>query len=249
MTEPKVLPPVLLIGASSDIGMQLAREFARAGHPLILTGRETEVLEPLASDLSIRHSVAVQLVAIDVLHVPEARRTIAALTPPPHIAVCLVGLLGDQQQQQRDPDQARIVIESNFTGPAAILEAVADVMAGIDAPTTIVGVSSVAGDRGRARNYYYGAAKAGFSAFLSGLRQRLTRSQTTVITVKPGFVNTRMTAGMDLPPALTASDIACARLIKRAIDRRQLVVYPWQWRVIMTVVKLLPEEIFKRLQF
>ncbi len=240
--------PVLLIGASSDIGVRLAHEFARAGHPLYLTTREPAELAPVAADLQIRYAVSVRIIPLDVLALATASRAVRELQPVPHITVCLVGLLGEQRAQELDPEQARLVMETNFLGPAVVLEAAAQAMATVDAPTTIVGVSSVAGDRGRARNYYYGGAKAGFTAFLSGLRQRLARSRTTVITVKPGFVATRMTAEMDLPAALTASDAECARLIKRAVDRGQLVVYPWKWRIIMSVVRLVPERLFQKLR-
>ena len=113
----------------------------------------------------------------------------------------------------------------------------------------MVGVSSIAGDRGRARNYYYGASKAAFTAMLSGLRQRLNGTQTRVITVKPGFVATRMTENMDLIPALTNSPDECAKMIKRAVDQGSLIVYPWKWRIIMWIIRAIPEPIFKRLKF
>ncbi|MEZ5514938.1 MAG: SDR family oxidoreductase [Steroidobacteraceae bacterium] len=246
---PSAEAPVLLIGASSDIGVRLAHEFARAGHPLYLTTRDPDKLAPVGADLQIRYAVPVRIFPLDVLAPKTARQTVQELQPVPHIAICLVGLLGEQRAQELDPAQAQLVVETNFLGPAVVLEAVAQSMATVDAPTTIVGVSSVAGDRGRARNYYYGAAKAGFTTFLSGLRQRLARSRTTVITVKPGFVATRMTTAMELPPALTASDAECARLIKQAVDRGQLIVYPWKWRIIMGVVRFIPERLFRKLRF
>ena len=111
----------------------------------------------------------------------------------------------------------------------------------------LVGVSSVAGERGRASNYVYGSAKAGFSAFLSGLRNRLAGSGVHVVTVKPGYVRTRMTDGMDLPPRLTAEPDEVARAVVRAIRRRRDVVYVRRiWRVIMLAVRAIPERIFKR---
>jgi short-subunit dehydrogenase len=114
----------------------------------------------------------------------------------------------------------------------------------------IVGISSVAGDRGRASNFVYGSAKAGFTAFLSGLRARHSRSGLRVVTVKPGFVATRMTAGIALPVALTAQPDEVAGAVMRAIDRRRDVVYVRPvWRLIMAVVTHIPEALFKKLRF
>jgi short-subunit dehydrogenase len=109
-------------------------------------------------------------------------------------------------------------------------------------------VSSVAGDRGRASNFIYGSAKAGFTAFLSGLRARLSRKNVHVITVKPGFVDTRMTAGMNLPPLLTAQPDEVAAAVLKAHAKGANVIYVGRiWRFIMLVIRLLPEPIFKRL--
>jgi len=107
----------------------------------------------------------------------------------------------------------------------------------------------VAGERGRAKNYLYGSAKAGFAAYLSGLRQRLDGTPVHVMTVKPGWVRTAMTEGMDLPAALTASPERIARLVKRALDRKRLVVTPFPWGAIMAVIRLLPESLFRKLRF
>lgn len=113
----------------------------------------------------------------------------------------------------------------------------------------IVGVSSVAGDRGRASNYVYGASKAGFSAYLSGLRNRLARTNVRIVTVKPGFVRTSMTDGMDLPAALTATPVAVAQRIIALETGTANVVYTLRaWRPIMGIIRALPEPIFKRLK-
>ena len=250
MTQSKeTAAPVLIVGATSDISIALAHLFAGDGHPLILAARDPTRLEIDKADLSTRYGVEVYLTALDILDTEHHSAFVAALDPMPHICVCMVGLLGDQAEQERDPKAARAVIDSNMIGPAVLMEALASRLTQIDAPTAIVGVSSIAGDRGRARNYYYGAAKAGFTAILSGLRQRLARTKTTVITVKPGFVATRMTEGMDLIPALTDSPQKSAQMIKRAIRHKRLVVYPWKWRLVMWIVRAIPEPVFKFLKF
>ncbi|MEM9099322.1 MAG: SDR family NAD(P)-dependent oxidoreductase, partial [Pseudomonadota bacterium] len=113
----------------------------------------------------------------------------------------------------------------------------------------IVGIGSVAGDRGRAKNYVYGAAKAGFAAWISGLRQKYANSELHVMTVKPGFVRTQMTAGMDLPGPVTVDPEAVAEDILRGLDKKHEVVYTSVWRWIMTIICAIPEPIFKKLKF
>ncbi len=138
----------------------------------------------------------------------------------PDVAVCVVGLLGEQRENETDLDAAVRVMRTNYEGPATILSVIANLFEARGSGT-IVGVSSVAGDRGRATNYVYGSAKAGFTAFLSGLRNRLAKKGVHVVTVKPGFVATRMTEGMKLPPALTATPEAVADQVFGGRGRRR----------------------------
>jgi short-subunit dehydrogenase len=114
---------------------------------------------------------------------------------------------------------------------------------------TLIGISSVAGDRGRATNYAYGAAKAGFTAWLSGLRNRLAKRGVHVMTVLPGFVETRMTAGMDLPAKLTAKPAEVADAIYRGTQSGRNVIYVKPvWALIMAIIRNIPERVFKRLK-
>ncbi|MDE3123332.1 MAG: SDR family NAD(P)-dependent oxidoreductase, partial [Paracoccaceae bacterium] len=137
------------------------------------------------------------------------------------------------------------VMRTNFEGPAAILAAFANRFEARRSGT-IVGISSVAGERGRATNYIYGSAKAGFTAFLSGLRNRLAGKGVHVVTVLPGFVATRMTAGMDLPAKLTAQPSEVGRAVLRAVKTRRNVIYVRPiWQVIMAVIRNIPEGVFK----
>ena len=137
---------------------------------------------------------------------------------------------------------------TNYIGCASILEEAARKMLE-KGKGTIIGVSSVAGDRGRASNYYYGSAKAGFTAYLSGLRNRLCKQGIHVCTVKPGFVYTAMTEGMKLNPLLTAKPEKVAKdIYKKAYQRQRNVVYTkWFWRWIMRIITSIPEFIFKKL--
>ena len=169
------------------------------------------------------------------------------LDPLPDTAVCVVGLLGDQADSQRDGRSAERVMRTNYVGPTLLMGALAERFERCGRGV-LVGVSSVAGERGRAANYVYGSAKAGFTAFLSGLRNRLAASGVHVATVKPGFVRTRMTDGMDLPSRLTATPEEAAARVAAAIRRRRDVVYVRRiWRPIMFVLRTIPESLFKRL--
>ncbi|APX26234.1 MAG: short-chain dehydrogenase [Rhodobacteraceae bacterium] len=235
--------PVLILGARSDIGRAIAHRFAAEGHPVQLAARASDTLERDRADMALRHGVAVTLHDYDAL---DAAGFAEALDPQPGIVVCAVGLMGTQEDSQRDPEAAARVLRSNFEGPALTLAAFAEAFEA-RGHGTLVGISSVAGERGRASNYVYGAAKAGFTAFLSGLRNRLDRKGVRVITVLPGFVATRMTEGMDLPPRLTATPEEVAEALWRAVTGRRDVVYVKPvWRLVMAIIRALPEPLFKK---
>lgn len=238
--------PVLILGARSDIARATAHAFAARGHPLQLAARNAETLEPDRADIALRHGVEVTLHDFDALDTAGHAAFIDALPALPGIAVSAVGLMGDQDQTRRDPAAAARVIRTNFEGPAAILEALATRFEARGAGT-LVGISSVAGARGRASNYVYGAAKAGLTAYLSGLRNRLSGTGVHVVTVLPGFVATAMTEGMDLPARLTARPEEVARAITRAVSARRDVIYVKPvWKLIMAVIRALPEPVFKK---
>ena len=239
--------PVLILGATSDIGRAIAHEYARAGFPLVLAARDHRRLAPDVADLRLRYQVPVEAVEFDLLDGQAPEAFLDTVGETPGTVICVAGLLGEQDRAQVDRSHARAIFDTNFVAPALLLDAVAQRMEQ-RGTGTIIGISSVAGDRGRASNYAYGAAKAGFSAFLSGLRNRLARRGVRVITVKPGFVATKMTAGMALPKALTAQPAEVARAVMRAHRGRQDVIYVrGVWRWIMLIIRSIPEALFKRL--
>jgi short-subunit dehydrogenase len=241
------LSPVLIIGAHSDIGRAIASDYAKAGRPLILAARNIKRLEPDAVDLRIRHDLDVQLVEFDLLETDKHAALLDSLSPFPGTVVSVAGLLGDQKVSETDPTEAERVMRTNYLDPALLLDRIAARME-TGGGGTIVGISSVAGDRGRASNYIYGSAKAGFTAYLSGLRNRMAKRGVHVVTVKPGFVDTRMTAGMKLPPLLTAKPEEVARAVLRAEAGRRDVIYVRPiWRLVMAIIKAIPEKVFKRL--
>ncbi len=240
--------PVLLLGARSDIGRAVARRFARDGHPIQLAARGAAGLATDKADLELRFRVPVTLHEFDALASASHGPFIDGLPALPGIAVCVVGAMGRQADSQRDAAAAAQVMRSNYEGPASILAELANRFEA-RGHGTLVGVSSVAGDRGRATNYVYGSAKAGFTAFLSGLRNRLALRGVRVVTVLPGFVATRMTEGMPLPPALTAQPDEVADAIARAVERGRDVIYVRPvWRFVMLVIRNIPERIFKRMR-
>lgn len=237
---------ILILGARSDIARACAHRYAQDGYAVQLAARDADALEADAQDIRLRHGLAVTCHAFDVLDTDGFASFVDGLPALPDTVLCAIGVMGDQAQSQRDPQSAALVMRSNFEGPALILGLLAERFAA-RGHGVIIGISSVAGDRGRASNYVYGAAKAGFTAFLSGLRNRLSRTDVQVITVKPGFVATRMTDGMALNPRLMAQPEAVADAIRRAeVKRRDVIYVKGVWRLVMAIIRALPERVFKK---
>lgn len=239
-----IASPVLVLGARSDIGRAVARAYAQQGCSVILAARGD--IEADRRDLEIRVGAPVRAVVFDATD-GHADDFFARLNEVPGTVVMVVGLLGDQARSAADPDAAAAVMDANYSGPVQYLLAAARVMTGTPG-ACIIGISSVAGDRGRGSNYVYGSAKAGFTAFLSGLRNAHAKSGLHVITVKPGFVWTRMTEGMKLPPLLTAKPDEIGIAILAAHRKGRDVIYVRRsWRPIMALIRAIPERLFKRL--
>lgn len=237
--------PVLVIGGKSDIGLALAHRFAAAGHPVQLAARNAAIMAADKADIELRHGVDVTLHELDILAPDTFAPFVDSLPVLPQIAACVVGLLGDQARSEAELDAASVVVRSNYEGPALLTGLLANRFEARGSGM-LIGISSVAGDRGRASNYVYGSAKAGYTAFLSGLRNRLAKKGVHVLTVLPGFVRTQMTAGMNLPARLTAEPSQVADAIYKAAARRRDVIYVKPvWRLVMTVIRALPERVFK----
>jgi decaprenylphospho-beta-D-erythro-pentofuranosid-2-ulose 2-reductase len=241
---------VLIVGGSSDIGHATALRYAKAGWSVLLAARDLETARRNADDIVTRTGAETSVHALDVLQIDELAAFVDGLPALPDTVVCVVGELGDQARAQTDLGLATRIMRTNFEAPSLLLGLFAERFEARGSGT-IVGVSSVAGDRGRASNYYYGAAKAGFSQFLSGLRNRLALAgKVRVVTVKPGFVHTRMTAHMKPPGVLTVEPDRVAEDIFRGdVTRPSDVIYVGKrfW-LIMTLICALPEKIFKRLR-
>lgn len=242
------MPTVLILGAASDMAVAIARKYAAAKYDLLLAARNTSRLDSLASDLKIRYNVNCSLVEFDALDYSTHETFYTSLPQVPEVVVCVFGLLGDQEKAMQDWQHAAQIIQSNYTGAVSILNIVAASFVARGSGT-IVGISSVAGDRGRKSNYIYGSAKAGFTAYLSGLRNDLFHKGVHVMTVLPGFVNTNMTSGLKLPPLLTAQpDEVASSVFNAAKSKKNIIYVKWMWRWIMLIIRNIPEFIFKKMK-
>lgn len=236
---------VFIIGATSDIGMAIAEKYAGEGYDLLLGARNTGRLVPLQSDLQIRFGIRCNLLELDLQQTTKLAGQWEALKRKPGISICVAGFMQDNDEVLRDTAASLQTIESNFTGPVLLLNRIAlDYME--KRSGVIVGFSSVAGLRGRQSNFMYGSAKAGFIAYLSGLRNKLYHHQVHVLTVLPGFVYTKMTAHLKLPGLLTATPAQVASAVYKGITKKKNVVYvKWFWKWIMYIIRLIPEFLFK----
>ena len=240
---------ILVLGATSGIAEATCRIWAAQGASLFLVARNPEKLAAVAADLKVRGASYVDTAVADLddtdKHPELLAHAVNSLTGM-DIAYLTHGILGDQTEAERDFNTAAQIIYTNFMAPVSLLTWLGNFCVQRHAGTLAV-ISSVAGDRGRKSNYLYGSSKAGLSAFLGGLRNRVDREGVTVLNIKPGPTKTAMTAGM--PKSDKFADVdSVAESIVSAIDKRKDVLYvPFQWQPIMFIIRNIPERIFKKL--
>jgi len=240
---------VLILGATSRIAQQVGHRYAERGHAVYVAARDTTEAGRIAQDIAIRHDVPTASGTFDALAFASHRALVEHVEDalgPIEVALLAFGEMGDQSESERDFEKARRVIDINYTGSASIAEAIARAMSERERGA-IIGISSVAGDRGRQSNYFYGSAKGAFTLYLQGLRNRLNAVGVQVMTVRLGFVDTRMTFGME-----TGIPIASPEAISEAILQHQSkgaddIYLPKFWRGIMGIIKTIPEGVFKKL--
>ncbi len=238
---------VLIIGAKSDIAKACAREYAKHGYDLCLAARNVNELSEFAQDVTTRTQKSVKLLELDILDYKSHQGFYDSIEEKPLGVISAVGYLGEQEKAQSDFEEAKRIMDTNYTGVVSLFNIIADDFEKRRSGF-IVGISSVAGDRGRKSNYIYGSAKAALSAYLSGLRNRLYDAQVHVLTVKPGFVATKMTEDMDLPEKLTAQPDEVASDIFNAQQKGKNVLYTkWIWRWVMLIICSIPEFQFKKM--
>lgn len=240
---------VLIIGATSGIAQAIAHELAHEHINLILAGRSQSELDRVAADLRVRYSVHCNTCLFDATafdtHNHFFATCIDIYNSLDGVILCY-GTMGEQTLAQNDFNTAKVVIDVNFTSSVSILHLAASFFEA-QGHGFICAISSVAGDRGRQSNYIYGSAKGALSIFMQGLRNRLAKSGVNVLTVKPGFIDTKMTFGQK-GLFLVAKPERVAKDIIKAIKKNKSVLYtPFFWKWIMLIIKLIPEKMFKRL--
>lgn len=241
---------VLILGANSDVGNACAHHFANRGFNLLLAGRiEEKTQKQVETDLAIRYSVNVQSCYFDALDFKSHADFVKSLNPFPELVISVFGVLGDQGKAEEDFELAKRIIDTNFLGNVSILSLFSLQMKK-ERRGTLVCLSSVAAERGRRSNFIYGSSKAGLTAYLSGLRSSMFPYGVHVITVIPGFIKTKMIGDLKTPNALTATPQQVAEVVFNSVHRKKNVVYTvWPWRYVMGIIKLIPEGIFKKLNF
>jgi len=243
----KVTRKILVLGATSGIAEAVCRIWASQGAQLFLVARNPEKLAAVAADLKTRGAAYVGTAVADLddtdHHAELLSHAINSLTGM-DVALLAHGILGDQPRAEQDFHHAAHILHTNFVAPVSLLTWLSNYCVQRRSGVLAV-ISSVAGDRGRKSNYLYGSSKAGLSAYLAGLRNRIDREGVTVMTIKPGPVDTPMTANMNVKKA----DVnKVAESIVKGIDKRVDTLYvPFQWAPIMWVVRHIPERFFKKL--
>lgn len=245
----------VILGATKGIGRAVARTMTGRGDALVILGRDKEDLERSARDLEARGSGAgAQPVGTALCDLANRSSFAPALASALEqlggidAVVVTAGAFAPQADLEADPALTERVLDTNFTGTVLFLEAARELLLSLGGGT-LCALSSVAGERGRKPVVLYGASKAGLTRYLEGLDHKFHHEGLTVVTVKPGFVRTGMTAGLPVPPfAGDAGDVA--RDIVRAIDRGKPAVYtPWPWRYVMLVIRHLPRWLMRRISF
>lgn len=238
---------VIILGALSAVAEQVARIYAEEGAALLLAARKGEHLEGVASDLRARGAAQVKTATLDLASADaafEAPKMIEALGGADHI-VLAYGVLGDQERGEADQAEATRILQVDFMSAAQWCMAFARHLETQRSGALVV-IGSVAGDRGRASNYLYGAAKGGLAILVQGLAHRLSRVGVRAVIIKPGFIDTPMTASFKKGP-LWAKPSAIAAIVRRAAERGGPIQYaPGFWRLIMLIIRTVPAFVFHR---
>jgi decaprenylphospho-beta-D-erythro-pentofuranosid-2-ulose 2-reductase len=242
------MPTVLILGAGSDMAQAIAKTFAKNNYQVQLAARNVERLAPFKTDMQLRHNTACSLHEFDALQFNTHAAFFRQLDPKPDATICVFGIMDDEDTAFSNWEITERMINSNYTGAVSILNIVAAFYRA-QQRGCIAGISSVAGERGRQSKLIYGSSKAALTAYLDGLRNKLFKDNVHVVTVKPGFVYTKMTESLALPAALTAQPDEVGKAVYDAVQKKKNVVYVrWMWRWIMLIIKCIPEFQFKKMK-
>ena len=237
---------ILLLGATSEVAMELGKLLLKQGSELTMAGRKISRLKPFQSEAWWLYGNSPALLEMDIekdsfIHIMERE------TEGYDMLIVMVGYMAADESKIVDHVVMERIIRINFMLPVLVISKFAEQFAK-RGYGMIVGLSSVAGERGRASNTIYGSAKAGFSTYLDGLRASMYKKGVHVLKVVPGFMKTKMLKDTKTPGFITQSPQKAAFIIHRAINKKKNTAYvDWKWRWIMLAVKLIPNGIFKRL--
>jgi decaprenylphospho-beta-D-erythro-pentofuranosid-2-ulose 2-reductase len=236
--------PVAILGATSAIGKEIADVLASRGRNVLLFARNERESAVVAASLVERHGITAVTKKLDVLSFDEdlLRRDLTSHGPIGGVILC-IGYLGDNEKAFSDPDEAARIMDTNFTACARALDVAASVLDG----GFVCALSSVAGDRPRRKVRTYGLAKAALNDYLAQLRARLSHKGVRVITIKLGSVDTRMISHRRRHPFVISASDAASQIVEAAEHSDGVVYLPFSWKVIMAVMKLVPESIYQRL--
>jgi decaprenylphospho-beta-D-erythro-pentofuranosid-2-ulose 2-reductase len=235
---------VLILGGNSDIAKACAKLYTTKGFTITLASRNTTELKNFCN----QNKIEAEVLPFDALAYHTHQLFYDSLPQKPLIVICAFGYLVENDKSIQNFNEAEQVIDTNFKGAVSILNIISKDFQE-KGEGTIIGISSVAADRGRASNLIYGAAKAGFDAYLSGLRNLMHPFGVNVITIKPGFVATKMIANHPTPAILTASaDETAVKIYSAYKNKRNIVYSNLKWRLIMLIIQSIPERIFKKLK-
>jgi decaprenylphospho-beta-D-erythro-pentofuranosid-2-ulose 2-reductase len=242
---------VLVLGATSAIAQAYARRRAAEGAAFMLAGRRADRLAAIGDDLKVRGAASTEVVEIDLAlldTVEASARDLRTRFGEPDEILIAYGVMPAQAEAEANPALARAMLDANLTSVVvwtlALLHARPP-----EAPLTLIGIGSVAGDRGRASNFIYGATKGGFERFFEGLAHKYAGSAVHVLVVKPGPVDTPMTAGMPKGGFLWSTPEQVADDMHRAVRKGRRSLYtPWFWGLIMLIIRCLPWFVFRRMK-
>ena len=241
---------VLIIGATSAIAEQCARIWATRGDRIYLVARNEDRLNTIAADLRVRGAVEVTTYCIDLNDIDkhcELLNTADNVSGGVDIVLIAHGTLSNQKSCEQSVAETLTEIQTNALSTISLLTLIANRFEAKKNGIICV-ISSVAGDRGRASNYVYGSAKAMVTAFTSGLRQRLHKSNVAVVTIKPGFVDSPMTAEFKKGILWTKPNVVAAKIVNKVDKKSDEIYIPFFWGLIIGVIRIIPNKIFSRLK-
>ncbi|MEO5683831.1 MAG: SDR family oxidoreductase [Chitinophagaceae bacterium] len=242
------MPTVLILGATSDMALAIATTFAQNKYAVQLAARNAGRLTAFQTDMQLRNNATCSLHEFDALQFSTHKAFFEQLSPKPDVTVCVFGVMDEEEVAFKNWDIAERMINSNYTGAVSILNIVAAYYQS-QQKGCIAGISSVAGERGRQSKLLYGSTKAALTAYLDGLRNMLFKYNVHVVTVKPGFVYTKMTETLNLPGILTAKPAEVGEAVYNAVEKKKNIIYVrWMWKWIMLIIKNIPEFQFKKMK-